>query len=141
VLRSTAALVIRAGFLVVLVPLDVRGSYLVRAHEGHAARPSMRTTGAHEGRPTSSGSQWCLRSCMRAVVCCRCCSFCCTELTCRPRGSSAMPVTSTLSGVSESILSCFFGLLRSDASSLLTGRPIVAMRKRLKYAVGCHSRT
>jgi hypothetical protein len=35
VLRPTAALVIRAGFLVVLVPLDVRGFHLVRARSGH----------------------------------------------------------------------------------------------------------
>jgi hypothetical protein len=45
VLRSTAALVIRPGFFVVLVPLDVRGFHLVRAREGHVVCSSMRTTG------------------------------------------------------------------------------------------------
>jgi hypothetical protein len=37
--------VIRAGFLVVLVPLDVRAFHLARARGGHALRPSMRTSG------------------------------------------------------------------------------------------------
>jgi hypothetical protein len=36
VFRSTAAIVIRAGFLVVLVLFDVRGFDLVRAREWHA---------------------------------------------------------------------------------------------------------
>jgi hypothetical protein len=39
VLRPTAARVISAGFLVVLVPLDVRGFHPDRARAGHAARP------------------------------------------------------------------------------------------------------
>jgi hypothetical protein len=37
--------VVKAGFLVVLAPLDVRGFHLVRAHEGHAARPSLMVAG------------------------------------------------------------------------------------------------
>jgi hypothetical protein len=40
--RSTAAF--RADFLVILVPLNVRNFHLVRAREGHTARPSMRTS-------------------------------------------------------------------------------------------------
>lgn len=36
-MRAIAALVIRAGFLVVLVPLDVRGFHLVRARSGPLA--------------------------------------------------------------------------------------------------------
>jgi hypothetical protein len=35
--RSTAAF--RADFLVILVPLNVRNFHLVRAREGHTARP------------------------------------------------------------------------------------------------------
>ena len=41
---------------------------------------SMRTTGAPEDWSSSAGSQRCLRSCTRAVVRPRCCTFCCTEL-------------------------------------------------------------
>jgi hypothetical protein len=42
--RSTAALVIRAGFFFVPVPLDVLGFHLVRAAKG-TRRTSMRTVG------------------------------------------------------------------------------------------------
>ena len=51
---------------------------------------------------------------------------CCTSLLHRLH-------TSTLSGVPENE-SALFVPLRSNASTLLTGRPIVAMRRRLKYA-------
>src|SRR5215831_12995992 len=81
VLRSTAVLEIRAGFLVVLVPLDVCGFHLVLAREWHAARPSMRTIGAPQDRTTPAASERCLRSCLLAVARpCRC-PNCCTELT------------------------------------------------------------
>ena len=48
----------------------------------------MRTTGAHDDRTTSTASKRCLRSCMPAVVRPCCCTFCCTELTCKSQGSS-----------------------------------------------------
>jgi hypothetical protein len=98
-LRSTAALVIRAGFLVVLVALDVRGFHLVRAREGHAARPSMRTMGACQVGTTTAASGRCLRSCMRAVVRPCCCASCCTDLTRNCRSSSVRLPQATLSAL------------------------------------------
>ena len=44
-LPSTAGLVIRPGFLVVLVPLHVPGFRLVLARGWHGARPPVRTVG------------------------------------------------------------------------------------------------
>src|SRR5205814_8098785 len=48
----------------------------------------MQTTGACQVRMTSAGNQWCVRSCMRAVVRPRCCTFCCTDLTVTCQGNS-----------------------------------------------------
>ena len=56
-LASTAALVIRPGFLVVLVPLDVPGFHPDRARGGHAARSFDRPlTRSFHGQPLTAVS-------------------------------------------------------------------------------------
>jgi len=48
----------------------------------------MQTTGACQVGTSLAGSQRCLRSRMRAVVCPRCCTFCCTDLSLTCQGNS-----------------------------------------------------
>jgi hypothetical protein len=68
-LWSTAAFLVRAGFLVMWLPPDVRGFRSVRAREGHAVRPSMqlpaRTT---TGRPRQLASVVYGRACQRLCL-------------------------------------------------------------------------
>ena len=65
-----------------------QGRDLSTTRRGPATIPSMRTTGACDDRTTSAASERCPRSCMPAVVRPCCCTFCCTELTCKCQGSS-----------------------------------------------------
>ena len=48
---------------------------------------SMRTTGGHEDLIIPTACKGCLWSCMPAVVCPCCCTFCCTRLTSKPQSS------------------------------------------------------
>jgi hypothetical protein len=69
-------------------PLGERpvGPCLVR---GVRLTPSMRTTGACDDSAISAANPCSPRSCMRAVVRPRCCTSCCTTLTCKPQASLA----------------------------------------------------
>jgi hypothetical protein len=60
-LLSTAAFLVRAGFLIMWLPLDVRGFRSVRAREGHTVRPSCELGAVQDCRRSSSSR------CLRAV--------------------------------------------------------------------------
>ena len=103
---------------------------------------SMRTTGVPQVRPTSAGSQRCLRSCMRAVVRRCCCTHCCTELTLTRQASSAGVSPTSLSQVVlvSSSRSQVQTRTASAAASLACDRSSVGVRWRppLSVAIVTH---
>src|SRR6266699_1279381 len=103
---------------------------------------SMRTTSAHQDRPTSAVHRRCLRSCVPAVVRPCCCTSCCTDFALTRQGNSVRlpPATPALLALASSSRSQVPARSASAAVVLTWNRTSVSVRWRppLSVAIVTH---